>query len=695
MNFRRLLPYLLGLLLLLIAAAGAAWWYLFSAPRLTAAQLVPADTVAIATIPNAANIVAGYQTSQLRTLLETPDAKPAVDAAINRIGQKNWDLLNAFAPCLSGQSFIALTHFDPDKPMQFGFVAAMQPKSGLANFDDFVTRLKAAYPELLQQGTTGSANVEGTDYQWIQGPGAPDKICVAQVGGWIVTTWGEASLADWLQRYHHRATTPSLADNADYKKSLSRIGQDPLSIVYIDYHAVIQLLTHALQRINPAQAQYMDTKFASIGGLSIGSTFENGEIVDRFSLLDPKQARTAAGMDLPPCAFETLKFTGPDTQLYVAAQTNWQQAWKNFKDQSGQQANAALQPLIASLQAWAQGENLDVEHNLIDPLGGEFSIQSQWGAQTLYPEFGFLVKLNQPDAFKPVIAAILDTVQKQYSGYGVIDNVAAGTHHFATFRFASPIPISPTITTDGDYFGLFLTENQAVESMERNGSPGLDHNDDFNRQIGAKRNGASQIVFLDSPKMLDRTYRTALPYLSMAAMINPKIAALTKGRTLPNDLTWLAPMGTWSFVASLDDEGMTGYSTSGVGNQGMLFMGAVGAGTMYALNQQTANTQQAIQNRLNAAQAAPPSAAPTPPATTPDTNAVAVPAPAADTNAPPASAPETSTNAAPAASAAPADTNAAPVPSAADTNAAPAPATPTTNSDASPTNSTPPAGDMH
>jgi hypothetical protein len=73
-----------------------------------------------------------------------------------------------------------------------------------------------------------------------------------------------------------------------------------------------------------------------------------------------------------------------------------------------------------------------------------------------------------------------------------------------------------------------------------------------------------------------------MPYVSMGAMFNPKLAALLKDRQLPPDLTWLAPMGPWAAVARSDDDGLTGYSRSGVGNQGILIVGAAG-GTLAAL----------------------------------------------------------------------------------------------------------------
>jgi len=60
------------------------------------------------------------------------------------------------------------------------------------------------------------------------------------------------------------------------------------------------------------------------------------------------------------------------------------------------------------------------------------------------------------------------------------------------------------------------------------------------------------------------------------------LAAMLKGRDLPPDLTWLAPMGTWSCVITPDEEGVQGYSVSGIGNQGF-FLAGVAGGTVSVL----------------------------------------------------------------------------------------------------------------
>ena len=267
----RLLPVIAVVFLLLVAALCAgAWWYLFGANEVEAAELIPADTVVFATIPNAAAILAGYQTSQLKTLVESPEVQPLHDAVVNLIGSKNLDLLQTFLPNLSGQSFIAITRFNYDHPEQIGLIAAMKPKAGLDNFDAFLEKLKSTWPDLLKQGKTGAGMVAGVDYQWIQGPGAPDKICVARFHGWIITSWGEAPLQDWIERFQKKSTTPSLAQEPDYIQSLQRVGGNPMTLLYINGHALVQLSQKQVATANPAAGDYMARKFGSMGGAVLG-----------------------------------------------------------------------------------------------------------------------------------------------------------------------------------------------------------------------------------------------------------------------------------------------------------------------------------------------------------------------------------------------------------------------------------------
>ena len=586
----RLLLFL-GIALILLGLGAGVRWYLFGANEVDAAELVPANTVFFATIPNGATLLEGYQTSKVKTLLDSPNAKPLRDAIVNVIGQKNVDLIQTFLPNLSGQSFIAVTHFDYDHPEQIGLIAAMKPKAGLGDFGAFLDKIKTTWPDLLKQGKIGTGTVAGVDYQWLQGPGAPDKICVAQVNGWIVTSWGEASLQDWVERFRKKSSTSSLARDLGYRKSLARVGDDPMTLVYINYHSVMEILQKQMAKTNPVLGDYLARKLDALGGAALAARFENGEIVDRFSFLIPRPAQLEAGMGADPCPFETLKFTGPDTRFYWASSINWKQYYKHLKEQPGPSSyqhetfNPMTNVLLNFLQTWVRGTSLDVQQNIVDALGPEISVQAEWSPDATYPEVGLFVKLDKPDDFKPTIAAIIESVRKTYATSAVIKEINSNGRNFAALQFVQSAPISPTITEDGPYLGIFLTENQAVRSFQRDETSGLTHRADFNRQMGDKRTAASQIIFLDSPQLLDRAYRTTMPFLSLAGMFNKDLAAMLKGRDLPTDLTWLAPMGTWSCVITPDEEGVQGYSVSGIGNQGIFLAGAFGgtAGVMQTM----------------------------------------------------------------------------------------------------------------
>lgn len=582
---RQSIILVVGVVLLLLIGLGAgAWWYLFGPNEIDSADLVPANTIVFASIPNAAALLEGFQSSQARTLIASPNTKPALDSITNLIGQKNLDLIHDFLPNLSGQSFIAVTHFDYDHPEKVGLIAAMKPKAGVGDFGTFLNKLKAAWPDVFKQATTGTASVEGVDYQWIQGPGAPDKVCVAQIGGWIVTSWGEASLQDWIERYRRKSNTSSLAHDMNYTKTLARVGENPMTLAYLNYHLVIQLLQKQLAKSNPAAGDYMAKKLADVGGAAIATRFENGEIVDRFSFLFPRPAQLESGMGVEPCAFDTLKFTGPDTRFYWATTMNWKQYAKNLREQvhSTDHATALTTNGVTFLQNWTRSSGIDGEHDIVESLGSELSVQVEWPADATYPEVGLFVKLDKPDQFKSTITAIINSVRQAYANQGVIKELSIGGQNFAALQFVQTSPISPTITENGPYLGVFLTENQAVRSFQRDQSISLAHNANFVRQLGDKKAGATQILFLDSPYLLDRAYRTAMPYLSIAEMFNKNLADYLGGKDLPPDLTWLAPIGTWSCAVTPDEEGIQGYSVSGIGNQG-IFFGAAAGGAFSAL----------------------------------------------------------------------------------------------------------------
>src|SRR5262249_51365483 len=63
---------------------------------------------------------------------------------------------------------------------------------------------------------------------------------------------------------------------------------------------------------------------------------------------------------------------------------------------------------------------------------------------------------------------------------------------------------------------------------------------------------------------------------SIASMFNKDIAGILKGRQMPDDLSWLAPIDAWSCTLTADGMGIQGNSISGIGNQGMIIGPALG-----------------------------------------------------------------------------------------------------------------------
>ncbi len=686
---RERLLFLLGVACVIVfvgLSAAGVWWYLFGPNQIDAAELVPGNTVAFAEIPNGAVIIEGYESSLAKSVLESPNIKPLHDYIVNAVGPKNVDLFNTFVPNLSGQSFIAITHFDYDHPEQTGLIAAMKPKSGLGDFENFLEKLKQTYPDQIKNGKTGHDTVDGVDYEWLEPAGAATKICVAQVRGWIVTTLGDKPLQDLIDRLYKRSDTESLADNVDYRTSVSRVGDDPMSLVYVNYHALIGPIQKELAKSNPALGDYIAKKLDSVGGGAVATRFENGEIVDRFSLLVPQPVQAEYGVAADPCPYDTLKFTGPDTHFYWATSVNWKQYYENIKEQSVQTPSQPLNPaandIVTFVQNWIHDVHLDTEQNIVSPLGSEVSVQVDWTQDTTWPEVGLFVKVEKPDDFQPTINAIIESMRKAYSDSASVKELDLDGQKFAALKFAEGSIFSPTITENGPYLGVFLTETQAVKAFQRNPSLGLTHNPNFARQVGDQRNGSAQVFYLDTPYMLQRAYSTALPFISFLGAVNKDAAAMLQGKQLPPDMSWLAPVGTWACVLTPDPSGISGYSVSGIGNQGILLGAGLNEGA--GLLQSMGYWPKASIPAPSAAPSELSSVSPTPTPPSSPTPAVPVPAPA---SVPIATPPTVSAPSPPPAT--PVSTNAA-------VNTPPVPSTTNASSDASPsTNAPAPAPPAH
>ena len=330
---------LLGIafLLLLAALGGGAWWYLFGTNEIESAELVPANTIFFASIPNAATLLEGYQTSQAKTLLESPNLQSAARLAREPARAKKCRPASRdFAPNLSGQSFLAVTHFDYDHPEKVGLIAAMKPKAGLGDFGTFVEKIKAAWPDVIKQGKTGT----GTRGRR-RVPVDPGPRRAGQRFAWRRSTAGSSRPGARPRcRIGSSGTRAGPAPPVsrriiNYVKAIGSVGDAPMTLLYINYHLVIDILQQAdaRRRIRSRAITWRRSSRPS-AARRWARGLRSGEIVDRFSLIFPaSRRRSRLAWASGRVAFDTLKFTGPDTRFYWASTINWKQYAKNLRDQ--------------------------------------------------------------------------------------------------------------------------------------------------------------------------------------------------------------------------------------------------------------------------------------------------------------------------------------------------------------------------
>ncbi len=565
--------------IVLLVGGFLAWWFMMRASAPPAAAIVPSSTLLFAHIPNGTALGVSYQSSKLKKILESDEIAALsglfwaqVMKDMDEVDQqkllKLQDSLETFAYNFSGESFVAVVDVsnDPDNAMPIGIMLGFNPLQGSMHFDSVVAEVKTIALESNDAGepapTVGQGSYGGVDYEYLEfGEGA--RMYVAKANGWILTAPREDLLHNAIDRALGKEKAASLLDSSDYKAMMERFTSPPQLVTYINMPEVVKaaygLLDSALKvagetEVDLGPAKSMMDMYKNIRGLAFGSTFEsNGMLRDEWlSELGPELIQDMGGM-LEPCAYETLKFTDKSTIFYSAGSLD-AEAYYAYLEKIYRQS-PETKSLIQELSNYVQEDfGLNLQDNIIAPLGKEFAILSAWPESQTIPSFGFMVTIGNREPFSQFYERIIGKLEELTvleDGVprkpGQLVRSKVGNYEMRTYRLTGMEMVSPTFVLGDNLFAVFLTQQGAAATLSS--PPGNNFTTQpFWQDLGLNYEGTVQMSFLNLEDVVKRSYGMAAPWLQMLVAMDPDLSQQMGSFQFPSELSFADSLNTWGHV---------------------------------------------------------------------------------------------------------------------------------------------------
>jgi len=362
------------LLVILFVLAASVLWIWRSMGVTDAAMLVPAETVALASLPDLPRSAIRWPQTTLSKIGLEPEMKSFLEKPVqylskNRGGDEAGGILWNLKP---GRIFTAVVSVSAQEA---AVVVGFQYWGGKSAYDDAVARLRQELTagdraaELTRENY-GTAEIISSVHQGV-------TLFTATEGRWGFLSNNQAAIKDAIERAAGVSSTPSLADNPRYQQVRGRLAKDPDFLVFCQPQSALETLLAVGQTMG---AQAIPQQVAQAKKVeAIGATTK----LDGANLRDTIFILRANPPDVGSLTHRAMKLTSEATTAYFDFVADFQQI-----------SGAAANPALASLARIPALQNSRLFPLIPEAFGPECALAMSWPAERMKPEGIFAVQIR-------------------------------------------------------------------------------------------------------------------------------------------------------------------------------------------------------------------------------------------------------------------------------------------------------------
>jgi len=376
---------------------------------------------------------------------------------------------------------------------------------------ELTTTLQSQWP----QGQRGETRYAGVSIQtFTQGKSA---MASAWVGRWILVSDDLGLIKKTIDRAQRNSTHGLLAENADYKKSLSHMPSHPELITYLRPDEIAQGFASIQGKKTPLLSNSL-ADLKQMRALCMGLKFDGENIRDAFFTLIDHPAKQ------PGLTRQSLQLTTSDTLVYFAGLMDLNRVADKMARLS--QSTPAVPIAMAALQAGLANQGITLE-SLAAMLGNEYGFAVDWPAVASQPSLMFSMDLKDRAMAAKTVQALTDGQM----GGSWEHTKSAGSDLFTLSQLPMATP-ALAITDKSLIFGSDAARVKSLTSSPAVGG-GLATTPPFKNAEKLLNKPTQSFGYIDSRALFERIYSTSRPLIMLWGGFNPTVRNAVDLNKLP------------------------------------------------------------------------------------------------------------------------------------------------------------------
>ena len=560
----KLLPS--SLVVLAVAAAGASV-YLLQKPGFgqsevgAATDYLPAETVALLSIPNPGQTVSEWRGTDLYKIWSEPQVQAFLEKPLSKLSMDKqlgdtWGQIVRLQP---SNLFVALTALDP-KNSQPHLVGGFQFKGKIEDVDKLLTVPKEQFRQKFPGGKADLVDYQGHSIETFDA-GEGNMLASLYIRDWYLISNDLALLKVTVDRVDHHASAGdiTLDKQTDFVTVVDKMPKNPATLIFVRPQVfmdkVYALAAASGQAMDPAQRVEVE-KVKAVGATT---TIEQGKLRDTIYTLAPGQKHPKDSLQL-----SGLSLSSTDTLLSIASLLNVPERvdLPANAPATGTPGAAGYQLLGQFFQGLSQsGVTLE---QFRSAFGHEGTVQLDWPANSQQPSI-----LASLDVHDPAVATkFVDALTSPAAGTGDWQSTQDNGTTLHTLALAQGMGmVTPTLALSDKHlvFGLSTSGVLAAIQREKSGGANFTSGQSYKDSVATVPKGNVASGYLDSRVFFERLYGVLKPAALLGtAFLYPQANDYVDLGKLPDADAISKHLSPIVFSQSSDDQGVLVQSTGPV-----------------------------------------------------------------------------------------------------------------------------------